>query len=109
MLGILFIFLTALATGIFFFAGLHYSVGKIVRSRYAAVWAAGSFLIRTGITLGVFYWLAAGSIGRLLVCTGAFLMAKALVMWWTGRLSMGGPGTGRLGTSRATQRRQPCD
>lgn len=79
MLEFIGIFIIALATGIFFFAGLRYSVGKMIRSRYAPVWAAGSFLIRTGITLGVFYWLSAGSAVRLLVCMIAFIAAKGLV------------------------------
>lgn len=76
MLQLIEIFIIALATGVFFFAGLRYSVGKMVRSRYAAIWAAGSFLVRTGVTLAVFYWLSAGSAERLLLCVAAFTVAR---------------------------------
>ena len=60
-------FITGIVLGILFFYGLWLTVKKAVLSKLPALWFLGSFLIRTGITLGGFYYIAQGNWQRLLI------------------------------------------
>jgi F1F0 ATPase subunit 2 len=68
----------ALLGGIFF-GGLWWTVLKGVSSRYAALWFAGSLLVRTAITLAGFYLVARASWQGLLFCLAGFVVARLVV------------------------------
>lgn len=75
--------IVALATGILlgtiFFGGLWLTVMKSMASKTPALWFMGSFLLRTGIVLTGFYYIADGNIKRVLVCLLGFIIARMLV------------------------------
>lgn len=75
--------LAALAAGMLlgtiFFGGLWLTVVKSMSSKTPALWFMGSFLLRTGIVLTGFYYIADGNIKRILVCLLGFIIARILV------------------------------
>ena len=73
--------------GAFFFGGLWYTVQKGVTSKVPAVWFLGSLLLRTGIILAGFYFVAQGHWSRLAACLLGFVMARVIVMKWLTRVS----------------------
>ncbi len=87
------ILLAALAAGVllggFFFGGLLWTVRKSLSSRHAALWVLVSLLLRTGVVLTGFYYVAAGHWGRMLLCLAGFLIARMLVMRLTERIATG--------------------
>lgn len=70
---------TGIITGAMFYGGLWYTVQKIVTSTMPALWVIGSFLIRVGITLLVFYYISFNHWQRLPVCLVGFIIARFLV------------------------------
>ena len=88
------VFVVGLAAGIFFFASLRYAVARMLRSRYAAFWALGGFVLRTGVTLWIFYLAAGGNAWRLVDCLAGFVTARILMI----RL-MGGPADTKPGVT----------
>lgn len=80
MLYLIPIFLAAALTGLFFFGGLRYSTGKMIRSTCPWAWALGSFIIRTGVGMTVLYVLAGNSVIRWLVCLAGFLAGRTAIM-----------------------------
>jgi F1F0 ATPase subunit 2 len=79
--------------GAIFFGGLWWTVRKGVLSGQPALWFLGSLLLRTGITLAGFYFVADRHWERLLVCLLGFVMARLAVTWLT-RRELNPPGTG---------------
>ncbi|MGD1096373.1 MAG: ATP synthase subunit I [Bryobacteraceae bacterium] len=75
--------LLALVTGVLlgaiFFGGLWWTVRKGFSSQQPALWFFGSMLLRTGVTLAGFYFVARGHWERLLVCLFGFVMARVIV------------------------------
>jgi F1F0 ATPase subunit 2 len=69
--------------GALFFGGLHWTVNKGVSSPQPALWFCGSMLLRTGIALTGFYFVAGGHWERLLVSLLGFVMARLAVLWLT--------------------------
>src|SRR5664280_2852283 len=69
--------------GAIFFGGLWWTVRKVVSSRWPAFWLLGSMLLRTGITLAGFYFVAGGHWERLLVCLLGFVIARLMVIRFT--------------------------
>lgn len=67
-----------LCLGAFFFGGLWWTTGRALRSGNPALWVAGSFLVRTGLTLATMYHLSGGRWERLAACLGGFLAARVL-------------------------------
>ena len=65
--------------GVFFFAGLWWTIQKGVNASRPAVWFFSSLLIRTGITLSGFYGVAAGHGLRFLTCLLGFILARLVV------------------------------
>jgi F1F0 ATPase subunit 2 len=70
---------TGIITGVMFYGGLWYTVQKIVSSKMPALWVIGSFLIRVGITLLVFYYISFNRWQWLPVCLVGFIIARFLV------------------------------
>lgn len=68
--------MAGLGLGVIFFGGLWWTVRKGVASRRPARWFLGSLLVRTGIVLGGFYFVAGGHWERLLSCLLGFIIAR---------------------------------
>ena len=69
--------------GAVFFGGLWLTVKKAVGSKYASLWVLASSLLRTGIALTGFYFVAGNNWQRLLVCVLGFIIARFITMWLT--------------------------
>ena len=83
------------AIGAIFFGCLWWTVRKAVSSSQPALWFFGSLLMRMGIALGGFYFMARGPWERLVLCLLGFVMARLAVTWMT-RL----PSNGRSHSAR---------
>lgn len=70
---------TGIITGVMFYGGLWYTVQKIITSNLPALWVIGSFMVRVGFTLLVFYYISFGHWQRLPVCLVGFIIARFLV------------------------------
>ncbi|MET3980992.1 F1F0 ATPase subunit 2 [Mucilaginibacter sp. UYP25] len=69
-----------LILGILFFGGLWLTVKRTLGSPYVALWLLGSSLIRTGIVLTGFYFMAQGSLLQLLVSVAGFIAGRLLIL-----------------------------
>ena len=69
--------------GAIFFGGLWWTVRQSISSRRPARWLFGSWLLRMGVALFGFYFVAGGHWQRLLACLLGFVMARLLVTWLT--------------------------
>ena len=67
------------ALGAFFFGGLWWTVRKSLASAKPALWVFGSLLLRMGVTMTGFYFVAGGDWQRLLASLVGFVMARQLV------------------------------
>ena len=65
--------------GAVFFGGLWWTVHKGLSSSRPALWFSGSLLLRMGITMGGFYFVAGGQWERLLACLLGFVVARLVV------------------------------
>lgn len=74
-----------LGLGVIFFGGLWWTVRKGLSSRRPALWFLGSMLLRTGIALSGFYFVAGAHWQRLLPCLLGFFMVRLVVIWKTRR------------------------
>jgi len=70
---------TGVLLGAIFFGGLWWTVQKGVSSKQPALWFFGSMLLRTGIGLAGFYFIARDHWERLLVCLLGFVIARLIV------------------------------
>jgi F1F0 ATPase subunit 2 len=80
--------LVGLAGGIFgaiFFGGLWWTVRNGLTANQPAFWFLGSMLLRTGIVLAGFYWVANQHLERLPVCLLGFIMARIIITQLTRR------------------------
>ncbi|WP_333876540.1 ATP synthase subunit I [Methylobacter sp.] len=75
LIGLL-VWLAGLLLGAIFFGGLWWTVRKCVSSQRPALWLLPSLLLRMGITLAGFYFIADGHWQRMLLCLLGFLMAR---------------------------------
>ena len=66
--------------GAMFYAGLWWTVQRVVSSKQPALWFVGSQLLRTSVALAGFYWIASSHWERLLVCLLGFVVARLMVM-----------------------------
>jgi F1F0 ATPase subunit 2 len=69
--------------GAMFYGGLWWTVRRGVSSKRAALWFLGSLLLRMGVALAGFYFVAGGHWERLLLCLLGFVMARVAVTWLT--------------------------
>jgi len=72
-------FLGGGALGAIFFGGLWWTVGQGLASSRPALWFCASLLLRLGIVLPGFYFVAGGHAERLVACLLGFLMARLIV------------------------------
>jgi F1F0 ATPase subunit 2 len=66
--------------GAIFFGGLWWTVRKGVTAKSPALWFLGSSLLRMGIALVGFYFVARGDWKKLLLCLLGFLVARVIVL-----------------------------
>ncbi len=64
-----------IASGIFFFGGLWWTIKKGVVSEKPFFWFMGSLLIRSGVTLACFYFFSRYGSGSLLACLAGFFVS----------------------------------
>jgi len=69
--------------GAMFYGGLWWTVRRGIASRRAALWFLGSLLLRMGLALAGFYFVAGGDWQRLLLCLLGFVLARLAVTWLT--------------------------
>ena len=65
--------------GAMFYGGLWWTVRRGVSSKRVALWFLGSLLLRIGVALAGFYFVAGGNWERLLLCLLGFVMARVAV------------------------------
>ncbi len=68
--------------GTLFFGGLWWTVRKGLTSERPARWFFGSMVLRTGLSLAGFYFVAGGQWQRLLLCLLGFVVARHIVTWF---------------------------
>jgi len=67
--------------GAMFYGGLWWTVRRALASTRAALWFAGSMLLRMGLALAGLYFVAGGDWQRLLLCLLGFMLARLAVSW----------------------------
>jgi F1F0 ATPase subunit 2 len=77
MLGVAFV--CGLPLGVFFFAGLWWTIRRAVASNSPAVWFLGSFLLRNIVVMAAFFWISQGDWRRVLSCLLGFVVARAAI------------------------------
>lgn len=80
--GVLLALVAGAALGAVFFGGLWWTVRKGVAAKATALPALlfiASLLLRTGMVLAGFYWVAGGHWERLTACLAGFVMARLYV------------------------------
>jgi F1F0 ATPase subunit 2 len=75
--------LAGVLLGMFFFGGLWWTIRRGVSSKQPAALFFFSLLLRTGIALAGFYFVARGDWRRILSCLLGFILARILVTWLT--------------------------
>ena len=65
--------------GAIFYGGLWWTVRRGVSSKRVALWFFGSLLLRMGVALAGFYFVAGGHWERLLLCLLGFVIARIVV------------------------------
>lgn len=76
-------FIAGIAFGVFFFAGLWFTIKKAVLAKTPAVWFFGSFFLRIAVVMIGFYYIIQGGWQRLVICVIGFMIARVLVTQYT--------------------------
>lgn len=74
---------SGLVLGLLFYGGLWWTLRKLSELRHPALTLLGSLLLRSGVVLAGFYWVAGGDWRRLLLCLMGFLIGRLAVTWAT--------------------------
>ncbi len=75
-LSLAFAFAAGVLLGAMFYGGLWWTVHRAVSSKRVALWFLGSLLLRMGLALAGFYFVAGGDWQRLLLCLLGFVIAR---------------------------------
>ena len=75
--------LAGVLLGAIFFGGLWWTIRRSVSSKQPALLFFFSLLLRMGIALAGFYFVARGDWRRVLSCLVGFILARILVTWRT--------------------------
>jgi F1F0 ATPase subunit 2 len=78
-LQLLFALLEGALLGVFFFAGLWWTVHKLASSKYVALLFLGSMLLRTGIVVLGFYFILGDNWQRLIAGLLGFVIVRLIV------------------------------
>jgi F1F0 ATPase subunit 2 len=73
------VLLAGVLLGAFYFGGLWWTVHKGVAAKNPALWFLGSSLLRTGVVLAGFYFVAHGDWKKMLACLLGFVIARFVV------------------------------
>jgi F1F0 ATPase subunit 2 len=73
------VLITGVLLGACFFGSLWWTVQKGLRSKNPIWWFFGSSLLRMGLALASFYFIAGGDWRKLVVCLLGFVIARFLV------------------------------
>ena len=84
-------FVVCVLVGAVFLGGLWWTIRRALPSNLAGIWFAGSFLLRTAITLAGFYAVGQGDWRRLVCSVAGFLVARLLVVRLTRTVRMEAP------------------
>ena len=76
--------LAGMLLGAMFFGGLWWTVQKGMASPRPALWFGASLLVRSGIVLAGFYFVAGNDWKRLLACLLGFIVARIIITRLTG-------------------------
>lgn len=79
--------LAGLLLGAMYFVGLWWTVQRGLASARPAQWFILSLLLRLGIVLAGFYFVAGDDWQRLLACLTGLIIARVIVIRWTGKSS----------------------
>jgi F1F0 ATPase subunit 2 len=71
--------LAGVCIGLMFFAGLWWTVQRTATSKQPGILFAGSFLLRTALALGGFYFVGKRNWPRLVLCLVGFIVGRILV------------------------------
>jgi F1F0 ATPase subunit 2 len=74
--------LVGVVLGAFFFGGLWWTVQMGLASETPALWFLGSLVLRIGLTVAGFYFVAQGEWSRFVACLLGFLIARVIVVKW---------------------------
>ena len=74
-------FLAGLVVGQFYFGGLWFTVRRLPTARSPALLALGSFAVRTGVSVLIFYLISLGGHwDRLLACVAGFTAMRLILV-----------------------------
>lgn len=68
-----------MALGAMFFGGLWWTVRRGMSANQPALWLFGSLLVRTGLALVGFWFVAGGDWRRMVACLAGFVIARPVV------------------------------
>jgi len=76
--------LSGAVLGLFYFAGLWFTLRRLPRHPHPALWVAGSFILRLAVSLTGFYVILGPdrSLARLGIALLAFLAARVALTRW---------------------------
>lgn len=74
------VLLAGMLLGALFFGGLWWTVQKGLSAKQPALWFGASMLLRTGIVLAGFYFVAGTDWKRMLLCLLGFIIARFVVV-----------------------------
>ncbi|MFT3855890.1 MAG: ATP synthase subunit I [Ilumatobacteraceae bacterium] len=77
------VLVAGIGLGLFFYGGLWFTTRKALTMRYAQWTIFGSFMLRTGLSLGGMYALSGGDWKRLVLCLAGFVIGRLLVQRYT--------------------------
>jgi len=75
-------FLAGGVLGLFFFGGLRWTVKRGVSMKQPALWFLGSLLLRMGVALTGFYFVAGGQWERTVSCLLGMVAVRTVMAGW---------------------------
>lgn len=76
-------FVVGMGVGAFYFGGLWWTVCQLTNVQQPAWLFLTSFVMRIGLSLAVIYWIVDGSIVRIMICMGGFLLMRMwMIRYW---------------------------
>lgn len=75
--------MAGIALGVFFYGGLWWTIQRGIAAKQPALWFLGSLVLRMGVTLGGFYFIAVRGLIPVLVALACFFLARLLVTYAT--------------------------
>ena len=80
LIGLSWALMVGICTGLFYFSGLWWTLQQLPNYRYPAMWILGSFLIRAGVSVVIFYWATGGRWEQVVVGLGGFTLVRGVMV-----------------------------